>query len=139
LQDVDLGGVGKVKPLAIIAPEVMSIPISALSDDDIDELFKKYSVTHDVRLLVKKRPQGLSTKDVNAKYLFGYTFGQCVSIMMQAKLFIGNDSGLAWVALYNRECKKIIYHHRKRLNQTNVWYEQLDPLAKDVVVEGKWE
>ena len=58
----------------------------------------------------------------------------CVDIIMNAALFIGNDSGLAWVSMLNKDCKKIIYHKTGKLLQTNCWYNFIDPNAEDVVV-----
>jgi hypothetical protein len=119
--------------LVIIAPESISTK-PVINQQIIDEAIAKYSATHNVRILVTHRPEGESWRSVVSRYLFGMDFNGCVSAVMAADVFIGNDSGLAWVSLFNKNCKKFIYHTKERIRLVNTWFEQLDPTAKDIVL-----
>ena len=120
------------KPLAIIAPEVISIP-TAIPKEKMEELYTKYSKDYEVKILVEKMP-AVTPNERNHKYIYGYSFLQCFDVLSKAKLFIGNDSALAWVSMFNKECRKIIFHHKYRMLQTNVRYHDIDPLAEDVIL-----
>jgi len=121
------------KPLCIIAPEVSSIP-TLIDGDKQNELYEKYKDDYNVRILTVKRPE-VSPGLANERYLYGLSIVECIALMQKCELLIANDSGLAWIAMSNRNCKKIIYHRMSRLLETNVWYSQIDPMAEDVVVE----
>lgn len=122
------------RPLCIIAPEVISVESAFGGNDHIDELYEEYSKDYFVQVITKEPPNDRIWKELRGRYLYNMTFMECMRLLMSAKLFIGNDSGLAWAALYNRDCKKIIYHKVERLLQTNAWYNFIDPLAEDKVV-----
>jgi hypothetical protein len=121
------------KGLAIIAPEVISTA-SAFDGAAIDKMFEDLSSEYNVRILTKNRPE-LPFSQIRGRYIYGLSFNQCIQVLMGAKLFVGNDSGLAWASMFNRDCNKIIYHKVKRLLETNVWYNFIDPKAKDKVVK----
>jgi hypothetical protein len=121
------------KPLCIICPEVVSIP-TAINGTLLEELIRTYSEKYTVRVLVRKRPQGLSTRAIRERYICNLTFMQCFSLLRShTALYIGNDSGLAWVALYCK-CKKIIYHNSKRVRETNMLYGRIDPTVEDLIL-----
>lgn len=130
----DVRASGLTKPLCLICREVISTA-PAISDVEAERLAQKYSSDYNVRFLMRTRPLGLSTRLVRERYIFNLTFLQCFSLIYNhCALFIGNDSGMAWVAMYNRNCKKIIYHTRKRVRETNMLFGKIDPLAEDVVI-----
>jgi hypothetical protein len=117
------------KPLAIIAPETRSV-MPAMSQTVVEENYERYKNEYCVKILVEKEP-----KEQDDRYLYGYTFVECVSLLQQASLFISNDSGLAWAALYNSLCKKIIYHQKKRVEKINLLYKELEPGAEDKILD----
>ncbi len=123
----------KNRPYCLISPEAISIN-SLINEAKVDELYEKYSVDYDVRAIVRSRPE-LPFCRIKDRYIYGMEIAQCIKEVMRADLLISNDSGLAWIAMMNRECKKIIYHRKERLLQTNCWYNAIDPNATDMVVE----
>jgi glycosyltransferase involved in cell wall biosynthesis len=129
VQDRDRG-----KPLMIIAPEVISVK-SAFGPNTVNELIEEHENEYDVRVLTIKRPEGLPFQQVRKRYISGLTFEQCIDLLKITDYFIGNDSGLAWAAMYNRNCYKKIYHRVERLVETNCWYKFIDPKAEDFIVE----
>lgn len=120
------------KPLCIISPETVSTE-SALDEAMVAKLYKEYSNNYTVKILTQERPRK-PFREIKEMYICGIEMKGCVDIIMNASLFIGNDSGLAWVSMLNSDCKKIIYHKTGRLLQTNCWYNFIDPNAEDVVV-----
>lgn len=120
------------RPLCVIAPETISInPI--WSDSQIADMVSLYSKDYDVRVLSRTIPQK-TTIPAN-KYLRGHTFVECFSILKQCDLFIGQDSGLAWVALFSK-CRKEIHHRRSRVTEVNNRFSVFDPNAVDIIEEG---
>lgn len=122
------------KPLCIIATQNISAP-NALPAERANKLYNKYSNKYTVKFLVPKKPQGLPIREVKKKYLYGFTFEECIEILKKAKLFIGNDSGLSWAALYSKECKKIVYHTSERMKLVNNRFADFDKNATDVIVD----
>jgi hypothetical protein len=120
------------KPLGLISTKVISIP-NAISEDELNNIYKKYK-THNLKTLVESRPHGVPIKMAREKYLWGYSFEECVSMMNLADLFIGNDSGLAWASLVNKNCKRIIYHNENRIIETNNLYGKIAPNTTDIIV-----
>jgi hypothetical protein len=120
------------KPLCIIAPE--AITSNAMSEELVAQLVSKYSEEYDIKIVCSQRPSGVSFRQSKQKYIYGQKFFELIKILMHASLFIGNDSGLAWAALYNKKCKKIIYHNAKRYQLTNNKYSAIDPNAEDIII-----
>jgi hypothetical protein len=129
---VELGNRERDKPLAILAPEVESIP-TLIGPERMQEIFDEYSKDYDVRVVTAKCPAGHPHPSIRRKCVFNRSFIDALMLIRQADLFIGNDSGLAWAALHS-SCRKIIYHHKWRLEQTNVYYSRIDPLAQDLAL-----
>lgn len=129
---VELSNREQGKPIAIIAPEVVSIP-TLIAPERLTELFNAHSAEYDVRIVTAKCPAGFPHPAIRRKSFFNRTFIDALMLIKQAELFIGNDSGLAWASLYS-DCRKIIYHHKWRLNETNVYYNRIDPLAQDIPI-----
>jgi len=105
------------KPLVVIAPESLSSP-SVISKQMVEYIYKKYKDKYYIKILTKGK----------------YTFVECISLLQQVSFFFGNDSGLAWAALYNKNCKKIIYHNKDRIKKVNTYFHKLDPNAKDIIL-----
>ena len=116
--------IDRKKPLAIIAPETSSV-LPAMTKELIEESYNKYKDKYHVKILVEKKVS-------DNRYIYGYSFIECISLLQQTALFIGNDSGLAWASLYNPRCKKIIYHLKKRLEKTKMSFRALDKNAEDI-------
>jgi len=119
------------KQLAIISPESISSK-SLIDNKMIEKIYREYGNEYRVMILVKDRPDNYHIADGD---LSGYTFVECISLLQQASLFIGNDSGLAWASLYNKKCRKIIYHHANRIKQVNTYFNKLDPYARDIILK----
>jgi len=98
----------------IVAPEIISTT-AIWPEGGLEGVIKKY------------KPDLVLTKKC------GYSFLQCISIIRACKLFIGQDSGLAWAALYSN-CKKIIYHTKKRISETNMLFSKLNNSYEDVIL-----
>jgi hypothetical protein len=98
----------------IVAPEIISTT-AIWPEGGLEGVIEKY------------KPDLVLTKNC------GYSFLQCISIIKECKLFIGQDSGLAWAALYSN-CKKIIYHTQKRVGETNMLFSKLNNSYEDVVL-----
>jgi hypothetical protein len=118
------------KPICIIAPEVISTK-AVWPNGGVVGLYHKYKDKYDVRLLVKDLPDIFILPKEN--YIYDRTFAECMLIIKDCELFIGQDSGLAWAALYSN-CKKIIYHSKKRVSETNMMFNQLNDTYEDVIL-----
>lgn len=125
------------KPLCVISPNTDSV-LPALNDNLVRELFDKYHEDYNIKILVQNKSE-INIKELKEYYLYDYTFIECIAILLQAELFIGNDSGLAWAAMYNYNCKKLIYHKESRLKETNLLYNKLDINAKDIIIETEYD
>uniref|UniRef100_A0A6M3M7E5 Uncharacterized protein n=1 Tax=viral metagenome TaxID=1070528 RepID=A0A6M3M7E5_9ZZZZ len=121
------------KPLCVISPNTDSV-LPALNDNIIKELFDKYHENYNIRILVQNKSE-ITIKKLEKHYIYDYSFIECIAILLQAELYIGNDSGLAWASLYNYNCKKLIYHRKSRQNKTNLLYSKLDPNAEDIIID----
>jgi hypothetical protein len=119
------------KPLAILCPSVISCE-PALTMEAAHSMRDKLSGEYDAKILTEKRPQ-VGLAEIREKYTFGYTFMQCFTLLRECSLYIGNDSGLAWVSLFS-DCEKKIYHLEKRVKETNVMYSKIDPKAEDIIL-----
>ena len=127
----------KKRPLAIIAPEAISLPKVPLTKERVNDLYDKYSVDYHVRILTPERPNDIDGRRAHERHFYGVSFEECLFLIRQSKLFIGNDSGLAWASLFS-PCKKIIYHCQERIEQTAMFYNRLDPNAEDIIIpKGK--
>jgi hypothetical protein len=120
------------RPLCVIVPE--AITSNAISEALLAELIEKYSQQYDVKILCDERPGGISYRRARSRYIYGHKFHEAISAIMQADLFIGNDSGMAWASLYNKDCKKIIYHTAERIQKVNTRFSHLDKNAEDIIV-----
>lgn len=119
--------------LAIVAPESISSK-SLIDNKIIEKVHREYGKEYCVKILTKDRPVGNVIGNVN-QYLFGFTFVECISLLQQTSIFVGNDSGLAWAALYNKKCRKIIYHRSNRIKQVNTHFSKLDSSARDIIIK----
>lgn len=119
------------KPLCIIAPEIVSTP-AVWPEGGITAVYNQYKDEYDVKILVKDKTPFAGYQE--GAVLSGYTFLQCISLLRQCTLFIGQDSGLAWAAMYSTLCRKIIYHTKKRISETNMFFTQIDNTYEDVVL-----
>lgn len=131
---IDIYGFTPVKPLALIVPDVISIP-NAMTQEWMDEQFEELSKTYTVRYLVKKRPEGKSWPYLKNRYIFNLSFEDCLFLIKDAALLVANDSGLAWAAIYADGCKKKIMHRRKRLGETNMRFSDFDDTYEDITVD----
>ncbi len=123
------------RPLAVIAPEVISCN-TAISPELLKKLYNELSEGYCVKILTQHRPD-LPFSEIRGKYLYNLSFLECLQLLKTVDMFIGNDSGLAWASMFNRKAHKVIYHNVGRLLQTNVWYNFIDPFAKDKVVSDE--
>lgn len=119
------------RPLAIIAPE--AITSKAITDEIIEQYMEDLSEKYHPMILVPEVPNDLSFRQIRGKYIYRKSFIDCIYIIKNSSLFIGNDSGLAWASLYS-ECKKKIYHNKERINKVNTYFSYLDKNAEDVIV-----
>jgi len=125
------------KPLCIISPMTSSV-LPAINDKMIIDLFDKYQEDYIMRILVQDKSE-ITINELKKYYLYDYTFIECISILLQTQLFIGNDSGLAWASLYNPNCKKIIYHKESRIKETKLYYSKIDTNAEDIIIETEYD
>jgi hypothetical protein len=117
--------------LCIIAPEIVSTT-EAWPEGGIAGVYEQYAGKYDVWFMVKD-PKCVPEK-YQSKVLCGNTFLQCISILKQSPLFIGQDSGLAWAAMYSPLCRKIIYHSKKRIFETNMIFGDIDNTYEDIII-----
>lgn len=119
--------------LVIIAPE--AITSKALTDEEAERLFEMYrDEGYVVRMLIPELPNDITYREARDKYLWHLSFEDCIYILKRTDFFIGNDSGLAWASLYSPDCKKIIYHEKKRIDEVNTYFNALDKNAKDIII-----
>lgn len=119
--------------VAFIFPGAVTAP--ALTEDIVNEEFSRLSDEGwYVRIVTEKRPDGLGIRQVRERYLYGFKFWELPALMQHADLFIGNDSGPAWTALYS-DCDMRVYHKRSRVSQTNTYFSYLKDNAQDIVLE----
>jgi hypothetical protein len=97
------------------------------------ELLDKYSKDYEVRVLVEDLPDNFN-RGLKRYYLWNVSFIDCIFLIKKARLFIGNDSAMAWVSMYNPQCDKIIYHRKERIEKFHNYFNRIDPKAKDVIV-----
>lgn len=120
-------------PLCIIAPETKSIK-TLFDEKKILSLMDKYEEDYFVVVLTKDRYEG--DQRIIDKNVFGISFLDCINLIRRCAIFIGQDSGLSWGALYS-DCKKFIYHRPERVRQTNVMYHTIDESACDIMAHGE--
>lgn len=120
------------KPRCIIAPDAKTS--NAISDELFKQMRDYYtSEGYEVKVLVKELPNDCVWRDVRDTYIFGLSIMQCIEVIKQCQLFVGNDSGLAWCSLHSN-CEKHIYHKPERLRAVNTKFADVDYRAKDFVV-----
>ena len=121
--------------LAIISPEARTS--QCFNETMIDGIYNDLKDRgYTPKILIEKRPQRTSIRDIREKYIFGLTIEQCIILIKKAKHFVGQDSGLSWCSLYS-DCTKEIYHRRSRIDRTNTYFNMIDDKAKDIILEEK--
>jgi hypothetical protein len=122
----------KEKQLAIIAPD--AITSQALTGEMVNKIKSDlYDDGFDVRILEKGRPNR-SFRIARHTSVWVKTFEQLIDLFEQCDLFVGNDSGPAWAALYS-DCEKKIYHKKDRIVRTNTYFSNIDKKAEDIIVD----
>jgi hypothetical protein len=114
------------KPLCVVSPEAISSPVIG------GEIFDKKKGRYDYLAVTKNKA------DLPVTNIYGYSFVDVIRLLSGLKeddIFVGNDSGCAWAALYNSRCRKKIYHNAKRLALTHTKFSRLDNLAEDIEVK----
>lgn len=121
--------------LAIISPEAKTS--QALTEKMVGDIYNDLKCRgYHPKILVEKRPQHVSIRDVREKYLYGLTIEQCIVLIKRARHFVGQDSGMAWASLYS-DCTKEIYHRRSRIDKVNTYFGMIDDKAEDIILEEK--
>jgi hypothetical protein len=88
------------------------------------------------RFLVEERPQGLSIRQFREEYISGLSIEQCILLIMKAKHYVGQDSGMSWCSLFS-PCSKQIYHLRQRIEMVNTYFKMIDDKAEDIILDGR--
>jgi hypothetical protein len=115
----DLGG----KPLAIISPGAISdYPPVFWLDGRLRKIHDALVPRYDVRLLVENGPENVD----GYRHLYGYSFVDAIKVVQQAQLFVGQDSGMSWAALYS-PCRKEVWHRRTRYDVYKTSFTEVDP------------
>jgi len=118
--------------LAIISPKAKTS--QALTDEMVKEEFDCLKAEgFSPRILVEKCPERVAISETRDKYIFKLNIFECIYVIRQARMFVGNDSGMAWCSLFS-SCRKRIYHKKERIARTNTWFSRLDKNAEDILV-----
>jgi len=127
--DIDIDG--PKRPLAIIAGETQTT--KSLPKEKLEEIWADLSAEgYNARILVKERPEG-PWRNLRDKYIYGYNTLQCIKIIQDCDLFVGQDSGLSWASMFSK-CKKRVYHNKARIEKVNTHFSVIDPKCEDIII-----